>query len=286
MTQADPGGTGPTSVRSARVSAVRKLHRTAGRRKAGVFLVEGPQAVRELLAHTNKALEVYATDEGVHRFPELSALAQPQVRIVPADVLDAMAQTDSPQGWVAVAEPVERPWREVIESPVSPDQPRLIAVLVDTQDPGNAGTILRTADAAGADAVLFTGDTSDPYNGKTVRASTGSLFHVPIARAGDPAEVVSALQAGGYTVLATDLTGANSIYDLLPPASHTLAGPVAWLFGNEARGLEPDLAAQATARVLIPMFGRAESLNLATAASLALTVTAAVQRNLLRGTQQ
>jgi TrmH family RNA methyltransferase len=156
---------------------------------------------------------------------------------------------------------------------------RLAALLWEIRDPGNAGTVLRTADAAGADAVVFSTGSVDPYNGKCVRSSAGSLFHVPIVREADPLEAIAAWRSLGCTVLAADGGGDVDLYDLLPAAGGdgVLAGPVAWVFGNEARGLDPAIAAAADARVSIPHAGRAESLNLAAAAAVCLMTTAAAQ---------
>jgi TrmH family RNA methyltransferase len=142
---------GPTSVRSDRVRAVRRLWKRSGRAKAGRFLVEGMQGVREALAWHPEVVEtVYSVE------PMAGAT------VVPEDVLGAMSETVNPQGVLAVCRFL--PF-------AAPVEPRLVVVLHDVRDPGNAGTILRTADAAGADAVYFTGDSVDPYNGKCVRAT-------------------------------------------------------------------------------------------------------------------
>ncbi len=147
-------------------------------------------------------------------------------------------------------------------------------ICADVRDPGNAGTVIRCADAAGADAVVLAGHSVDPYNPKTVRATVGSLFHLPLARVGDPAEAVSAAQAAGLVVLAAEGRGEVDLFD----AEQILARPTAWLFGNEAWGLPDDLAALADHRVAIPIHGRAESLNLATAAAVCLYASARAQR--------
>ena len=143
---------------------------------------------------------------------------------------------------------------------------RLVAICADIRDPGNAGTVVRCADAAGADAVVFSGQSVDFYNPKTVRASVGSLFHLPVAVEPDPAAAVRAAQGAGLVVLAAD--GAGEVD--LDEADDLLAGPTAWLFGNEAWGLPDELAALADHRVSIPIYGRAESLNLSTAAAVCL----------------
>ena len=152
--------------------------------------------------------------------------------------------------------------------------PRLVTLCADVRDPGNAGTVIRTSDAMGADAVILAGSSVDPYNPKTVRASVGSLFHLPVAIAPDAEAAVTAAREAGLTVLAADGDGEVD----LDAADDLLAGPVAWLFGNEAWGLPAELAAAADHRVRIPIHGRAESLNLATAAAVCLYATARAQR--------
>jgi TrmH family RNA methyltransferase len=181
--------------------------------------------------------------------------------------MDALAQTVSPQGLVGVAET-----RDVTLDAVLAARPRLVAVLAGARDPGNAGTILRTADAAGADAVVFPDESVDPYTPKCVRSSAGSLFHVPFVDGGSVPETVAALRSGGLRVLATTADGGTSLDDA------DLGGPTAWLFGNEARGLGDDTVALADDRVRVPLYGRAESLNLATAAAVCLYASAKGQR--------
>jgi TrmH family RNA methyltransferase len=136
-------------------------------------------------------------------------------------------------------------------------------------DPGNAGTVARTADAAGAAAVVFGRGGVDPYNGKCVRASAGSLFHVDVVRDAAATEAVEALRAAGLRVLAADAHGETGL-----DAVDDLGARTAWVFGSEAHGLPPEVAAMATARVRVPMYGRAESLNLAAAAAVCLYASA------------
>jgi TrmH family RNA methyltransferase len=163
------------------------------------------------------------------------------------------------------------PFEQVLAS-----APRLLAVCAEVRDPGNAGTVIRCADAAGAGGVVLTGSSVDPYNGKAVRASAGSLFHLPVATAPDTAGVVAALQASGVVVLAADGAGEVDLDDAADEG--LLARRTAWLFGNEAWGLPAELAALADHRVRIPIHGRAESLNLATAAAVCLYASARAQR--------
>ena len=145
----------------------------------------------------------------------------------------------------------------------------LIAVPVETNEPGNAGTIIRVADAFGAGGVLFAGNTVDPQGGKAVRASAGSLFNLPVARNTSVVEVVEKLHEAEFQILATAADGDVTLHEAADPANGMLAQPTAWLFGNEAHGLG-DWLDLAGIRVSIPMRGQAESLNLATAASVCL----------------
>jgi RNA methyltransferase, TrmH family len=153
---------------------------------------------------------------------------------------------------------------------------RLVAVVADIKDPGNAGTVLRTADAAGVGAVVFAGEAVDPYNGKCVRASAGSLFHVDVVRQRSSSAVVSSLKDAGMQVLAATGHGDADLDDLLDGGS--LSRPTAWLFGSEAHGLSTDLLEAADARVRVPIYGGAESLNLAAAAAVCLYASARAQR--------
>ena len=251
--------------------AAAKLHRPAARRAVGRFLVEGAQAVTEALAH-GVVHELFATAEATARHPGLVAAAQRHgvgVSTVTPRAAAALSETVTPQGIVAVCALVEVD----VPSALTGD-PRLVAVLVDAGEPGNAGTIVRVADAAGADAVLFAGDSVDVHNGKCVRASTGSVFHLPVARHRDTTALMDRLHGAGLQVLATAVDGEVDLDD----ADELLAARTAWLFGNEAHGLDPALAARADHRVRVPIHGRAESLNVATAAAVCLYASARVQR--------
>jgi TrmH family RNA methyltransferase len=147
-------------------------------------------------------------------------------------------------------------------------EPRLVAVLVDANDPGNAGTILRTADAAGAKTVIFAGDSVDLYNGKVVRASAGSIFHLDVVADVSAEDAITAARAAGCTVFAAAGGGKDDLDDLV--AGHALDKPTAWLFGNEANGLPPDVVKAADRSVRVPIHGEAESLNVAAAAAVCL----------------
>lgn len=260
--------------RSPRVRAVAKLTKRSARTETGLFLLEGPQAVREALSYRPDAIvELFATPTGWEKHPDIRTKAAEhdvEVEYVTEYVLNAMADTVTPQGLVAVVQQTPTAVREIFAA-----SPRLVAICEEVRDPGNLGTIIRAADAAGADAVVLTGRTVDPYNPKVVRATTGSLFHLPVSVGGDLADVVARAHAAGLTVLAADVKGD----DLLEArADGVLDGPTAWLFGNEARGLEDASLALADRALKLPIFGRAESLNLATAASVCLYESAFTQR--------
>ena len=260
--------------RSPRVRAVAKLTKRSARAETGLFLLEGPQAVREALAYRPDAIvELFVTPNGWEKHPDLraaSAAHSVKVEHVTEYVLNAMADTVTPQGLVAVVRQTPTSLRDIFA-----ESPRLIAICEEVRDPGNLGTIIRAADAAGADAVILTGRTVDPYNPKVVRATTGSLFHLPVSVGGTLEDVVERAHAVGITVLAADVKGD----DLLQArAEGVLARPTAWLFGNEAWGLEESALAQADHVLKLPIFGRAESLNLATAASVCLYESAFTQR--------
>ncbi|RKN57177.1 RNA methyltransferase [Micromonospora costi] len=260
--------------RTPRVVAARRLHRRRDREATGRFLAEGPQAVREALAAPGVVTELFGTPAALDRHAELAALAaggDVPVSEVTDDALAALAETVAPQGLVAVCRHLDVPLDRALAR-----GPRLVAVLAEIRDPGNAGTVLRTADAAGAGAVVFAGDAVDPYNGKCVRSSAGSLFHLDVVRAADPLDVVAALRAAGLAVLATTGYGEDDLDDLADDGR--LAAPTAWLFGSEAHGLPRALTDAADARVRVPLHGRAESLNLAAAAAVCLYSSARAQR--------
>ena len=194
-----------------------------------------------------------------HRIP-LEIAAYESATLTREQVLDAMADTVTPQGFVAVARQFPTSIRDILTG-----SPTLVAVLEEVRDPGNAGTIIRAADSAGADAVILTGRTVDLYNPKVVRSTTGSLFHLPFSVGGDLNDVVSRAHDAGLQVLAADVKGDDL---LAARAEGVLERPTAWLFGNEARGLEDDMLDLADRALKLPIYGRAESLNLATAASV------------------
>ena len=256
------------------MKTARRLARRASRADTRLFLAEGPQAVREALGVPGCVREVFALPDAAGSHPDLAERAVGQGaawHLVDATAMASLAETVHPQGVVAVCRFLDVPLDELLA-----EQPRLDAACADVRDPGNAGTVIRCADAAGAGGVVLTGSSVDPYNGKAVRASVGSLFHLPLTVQPDAAAVVQQLRRRGLAVLAADGEGELDLHD--PDVEVRLAEPTAWLFGNEAWGLPAELAALADHRVRIPIHGRAESLNLATAAAVCLYASARAQR--------
>lgn len=284
-----------TNPRADRVRDVAKLAGRPARLKRGRFLAEGPQAVREALTlHRDRTAvggpgvvhEVFASEACLGRFPELADLAQEtQLRLASDEVLAAMADTVNPQGIVAVCSFVDVSLDSVLDA-----GPRLIAVMCQVRDPGNAGTVLRAADAAGADAVILTGSSVDIYNPKAVRSTAGSLFHLPVVLGADVEELVLRCRELGIGVLAADGYGTVNLDKLQDEnaarrlgngsvgSDYPLESPTAWLFGNEAQGLSDAELALADHRVAVPVYGAAESLNLGTAATVCLYASARSQQ--------
>ncbi|MFI6082177.1 TrmH family RNA methyltransferase [Streptomyces sp. NPDC051217] len=267
------------SPRSPRVTAARRLARRAFRGKERRFIAEGPQAVREAAEHRGAdgvptLIELFTTVEAAERYGaivEAAHAAGAQVHYADPDVVADVSQTVTPQGLLGVCRFLDSPFESVLRA-----RPRLVAVLAHVRDPGNAGTVLRCADAAGADAVVLTDASVDLYNPKSVRASVGSLFHLPVAVGVPVEEAVAGLRGAGVRVLAADGAGDDDLDDELDAG--TMGGPTAWIFGNEAWGLPAETRALADAVVRVPIHGRAESLNLATAAAVCLYASARAQR--------
>ncbi len=268
-------------VHSPRLKAARRLNKRAFRQRERAFLAEGPQAVAEAFHCGARITDLFVTVHARTRHHDLVAAiaaAGIPVHVVSGEVMDDLAQTVTPQGLLAVCGFVDVPLAEVAQQAMTAprDKPALIALLANVRDPGNAGTVLRTADAAGAHAVVFADASVDPYNGKCVRASAGSLFHLPVVAGARLEDVVVTLREAGMRIVAADGRAGRSLDD--PGVQARLAGPTAWMFGNEAWGLPPELVALADEPVAVPIYGRAESLNLAAAAAVCLYASARVQR--------
>ncbi|TIC80427.1 RNA methyltransferase [Nocardioides sp. GY 10113] len=261
------------------------MHRRSARAERRCFIADGPKAVESALAHEGCVVEVFATVDAARQYADLLGGAPDgtPVSLVEDRAMDALSDSVTPAGVVAVCRFLDRPLPVALGAGVDaldagdrdePEAARLVAICADVRDPGNAGTVIRCADAAGAAGVVLAGDSVDAYNAKTVRASVGSLFHLPVAIERDAAAAVAAAREAGLVVLAADGAGEVDLFE----ADELLARPTAWLFGNEAWGLPPELAELADHRVRIPIHGRAESLNLATAAAVCLYASARAQR--------
>ena len=247
---------------------MRRLTRRSARVAERRFVVEGPQAVREALAHGG-LLELFHETGRQDELVGAARAAGTPVTAVSAAVLAAMGETVTPQGVLGVAALLDVPLQTI-------HAPRLVAVLDRVNDPGNAGTVLRTADAAGADAVVLTEGSVDPHNGKCVRATAGSLWHLPVVCGVPLATAVQHLRDEGLQVLATTGAGVDDLDALVDTGA--LAAPTAWVFGPEAAGLSDEALALADRTVRIPIGGRAESLNLSAAAAICLDATRRAHR--------
>lgn len=254
----------------------RRLVRRKERRASGVFLVEGRQAVREALATPGVVTSLFVRWADAHANRDLIEQARGagvEVYAVSEQNLATMSDTVTPQGVVAVAKAIDVGLSDVLDA--SGGKPLgLVVICAQIRDPGNAGTVIRCADAFGADAVILSDDSVDLYNPKTVRASVGSIFHLPVVTGVDLAAAIEACRASGLQVLAADGSGDADLTEL----SDDLRRPTAWVMGNEAWGLPTEHLELADRAVAVPLYGRAESLNLATAAAICLYASASAQR--------
>jgi TrmH family RNA methyltransferase len=260
----------PLSTKSGRVKTARRLARRNSRAEQRLFLAEGAKALTEALhsGGPGGVVEVFATEAASEQYAALrKAVDDAGVPwlLVDDGAVAALSGAVTPQGIVAVCRFLDVPLEQVLDHPP-------LVICADVRDPGNAGTVIRTADASGAGGVVLAGNSVDPYNDKTVRATVGSLWHVPVALHADAGEVVRLAQEAGFVVLAADGNGETDLFEA--ESQGLLRRPVAWLFGNEAWGLPRELAALADHRVSIPILGRAESLNLSTAAAVCLYASA------------
>lgn len=267
-------GTPLASAKSGLVSAAARLHRSKYRSERGSYLAEGPQAVRALLAASPSSIDhIFITPSAVTGFPDIVAHAHSRhVTVHACDdaAMARLANATTPAGVVAVAQIVEHSVDEVC------DGARLAVLLYQVNDPGNVGTIIRTADAVAASAVILTPLSVDPYNDKCVRSTAGSIAHVPVVSGAPTEDVFSAARAHGLQIVAAAMHGTSlASADVAP----ILAQPTLWVFGSEAHGLPDAVLAKVDHVVGIPMFGRAESLNLAVAAGVCLYATAMAHKD-------
>jgi TrmH family RNA methyltransferase len=245
----------------ARHHSMQRLRRLSGRRSArsdeGSYVIDGPTLLAEALEAGVAVDEVVAAPDCPDRLLDRAAAAGAVVRRARGDDLARVVDAVTPQGVAAVARFADRPVAEVVAA-TGP----LALVLVGVTDPGNAGTLLRSAEAAGAGAVLFCDGSVDPYGPKCVRSSAGSVFRLVVARQAEATTVLDALGAAGFRRVATLARGAT------PYDRADLAAPVAVVLGSEAHGLPDGLAAAVDTAVTVPMQGRAESLNVAMAGTI------------------
>ena len=262
-----------TNPRSDRVKAVRALSRRSVRARTGEFLAEGPQAVREAVAfRPDLVRDVYVTPDAAERHAAIVAAARDAdlwVNEVTPEVLAAMCDTETPQGIAAVCRVLDLPLPDLLAGLPSD---ALVCVLTNVRDPGNAGTVIRGADAAGADAVIVSDASVDVYNSKVVRSTVGSLWHLPLAVGGAVPDILQALRERGIRLLAADGAGTTLLHDA------DLTGAHAWVMGNEAWGLPKEVRAACDDVVRVPIHGHAESLNLAMAATVCLYASAEARR--------
>lgn len=260
-----------TNPRSDRVRSVRALSRRSVRQRTGRFLAEGPQSVREAVRHRpDSVVDVYVTAAAADRYAvdvlEPARAAGLHVHDVSDDVLAALCDSEAPQGLVAVCRVLPATLDDVLAT-----APRLLVLLTNVRDPGNAGTVIRGADAVGADAVLVSDASVDVWSPKVVRSTAGSLFHLPVVTGLDVAATAGALRAAGIRLLAADGSG-NRLLDAVD-----LVPPHVWVMGNEAWGLPAETRALCDEVVRVPIWGKAESLNLAMAATVCLYASAGAQ---------
>lgn len=246
------------------VKSIQALHEGKRRRREGRFLIEGVRLLEEAVAagvHLERVLFAPELISGERNRALLARLKAGGVTLnaVTASVLTAVAETETPQGFVAVAYvPPPPDLRTLIR------QGNLLVLGDGIQDPGNAGTIVRTAAAAGAQGVFFSAGSVDPYGGKVVRASMGSLFRIPVAVLSDSLELVKECRSAGWEVLVTSPAGGT------PPWQVSMEGSCLVVLGNEGAGVSPEVLAAGTQRIYIPLAGAVESLNVAVAGGVIL----------------
>lgn len=249
-----------TGLQNPMVKAAAELKQKKYRQQQGLFLAEGLRTVEEAVRYGAVQSIFYTAIEDDRTRAVLEEAAAKQIKLVCVSdkVLKKIADTGTPQGIIAVCEMRSKRLDEFLASG------KMLLVLDRVTDPGNIGTMLRTADAAGVGGLLLLQGCADIYAPKTVRASMGSLFHLPVLSGLSEELLVQAARKAGYELLVTCLDGADNLYKA------DLQGRLAFVMGNEANGVSPALLAAADKRVFIPMQGRAESLNVAMAAGIVM----------------
>ncbi|GGH88243.1 TrmH family RNA methyltransferase [Pullulanibacillus pueri] len=226
----------------------RKLLKRRGREKAGFYLIEGPHLVEEALKDPDVVQELLLNGDQDVVFELYDDIAVYQLE---TDLFKELSTTENPQGMIAVCK---------MKSIEAPKEVKRVLLLDAVQDPGNLGTLIRTADAAGLDAVYLGDGCVDQYNEKTLRSAQGSHFHLPVIRL-NLFEAIVQLKAQAIPIYGTSLTGTELSSDLRQSRFGLLVG-------NEANGVHPDLLDQTDFSIKIPIYGQAESLNVAVAAGI------------------
>jgi len=258
---------------NARLKELRKAMAASGRSAQGRVGIEGPHLIEEALRAGLRVTTIFIAQEDERLLSALRVPPEIEILRLPAKLLDSALATETPQPIAALVEPPEWTWAHLLGA--RPKGAELVVVLAGIQDPGNLGTILRSAEAFGAAGVVSLPGTVSAWNPKAVRASAGSVFRVPLLAASER-ECLEELHEAGLKVLATTVHAAQ------PAELVDMAGPVALIIGNEGSGVADELAAKADARVTIPCPGPVESLNAAVAASV-LLYEAARQRSTRSG---
>lgn len=249
-----------TSVNNALVKATAELKQKKYRQERQLFLAEGLRTVEEAIG-SNTVIQLFYTaieDERTRVVLETAAEKGLELYCVSENVMKKISDTDSPQGIVAVCKMQNMKLENLFA------KGEMLLVLDRVGDPGNVGTMLRTADAAGIGGIVLLKGCVDIYAPKTVRSTMGSLFHIPVFAGADEALFIKAAKRAGYELLVTTLEGADNLYKA------DLRGRIAFVMGNEANGVTSTLLQEADKRVYIPMQGRAESLNVAIAAGIVM----------------
>ena len=256
-----------TSASNDKIKEIKKLIKSASRRKeTGLYIVEGIRMVREIPADAVKT--IYVAESMTDKFADICNRTQAEVEIVRDSVFQSMSDTNTPQGILAEVYQTATTEDDLFAGDAAP----FLLIIERLQDPGNLGTIIRTAEGAGVTGIILSADTVDIYNPKVIRSTMGSVFRVPFFYTDDLEQTVLDLKARGIRVFAAHLAGKNN-YE-----QEDYTGNTAFLIGNEGNGLTERLSNMADTWVKIPMAGKVESLNAAIAASILMFETARQRR--------
>ncbi len=243
------------SVKNAKIKSVKKLHTRKGREKLGSFLIEGEHLVEEAIEANVIINEIFVEES--FQIPKKWELTNIPIYLVPDKVMKEVSETETPQGVAAVCELLGR-------KPLTVQEDGKYLLIDQVQDPGNLGTIIRTADSAGLSGVILGAGTVDVYNSKVIRSTQGSLFHLPVVKA-DLVEWVEKLQKDNIPIYGTALNENAKVYNRVPAQQS-----FALIVGNEGSGLSEQLLKLTTDNLYIPIYGKAESLNVSIATGILL----------------